>query len=137
MHIVQWRHHDIIHIRDVGDVGDIHDVGHVDAIEAASIPRIEIIVRAAGQPSDRAKASPKMRMVSKANKEHISRGIDRAIRHIHWSRPPIPIARVDEPAAIVIWRPTPRLIRDPGPAIVGFPYPASILIRRPAYGLGR
>src|SRR5207249_2144973 len=47
------------------------------------------------------------------------------------SRHPHPsVARVVEPAAVVIWRPTPRLIANPGPPRVG-EYPVSIDIRAP------
>src|SRR5437764_1203040 len=70
-------------------------------------------------------------MMSKADKEHISRGINRTVRNVHRSWIPEPRRTIEEPAAIVIRRPSPRLIRNPCPAVVRLPYPVSNLIGRP------
>src|SRR6185437_1081821 len=39
-----------------------------------------------------------------------------------------------EPAAVVIWRPTPGVVTDPGPAVVVFPNPPARAIRSPIRG---
>ena len=46
-------------------------------------------------------------------------------------------AAINEPAAIVIWRPTPRLAADPSPAIVRLIDPVAIAVRRPVRPLLR
>src|SRR5262249_27405754 len=116
----------IVDVRDVRDIGHVH---HVHAIEAASVPRIERIMRSYREPSD--VAEPETRVVSKAYKEDECWRPHRAIVHIDRSRPPTPVPCVDEPTSIVIGGPSPRLIRHPGPSVVGLPYPASCLVRGP------
>src|SRR5437763_15245154 len=51
---------------------------------------------------------------------------------VNRTRPPAPAKGRVYPAAIVVRRPTPRIVADPGPTIKVFPNPASRSIRRPA-----
>src|SRR5258708_19766833 len=55
------------YIRDV----DVGYVDHVDAVEAAAIPGIEVVMRAAGQPADRTEAES---AVMADAQEHHKRG---------------------------------------------------------------
>src|SRR5262249_1547699 len=124
----QWRYHvgPVDHV-DMGEV-ECGDVYHVYAVEAATVPGIEIIMRAAGEPADGTEAAS----VTEADEHYESRRPHGPIiRTIDWSGPPNPGAAPNEPAAVVIRRPAPGLIRNPSPSPVGIPHPAADLIRRP------
>ena len=108
---------------------DIRDIDDVYAIETASVPGIKRIMRANGEPSDGAKAEA--RMMSEADKEDEGRRPQRTVVDVNRSRPPAPIIAVIKPPSIVIWRPAPRLITYPGPAVIGLPNPSSRLIWGP------
>src|SRR5690242_621182 len=118
----------------VVDVGDVRDVGNVHYIHAASVPGVEEVPRPDGQPADIAESETKAEAAVEAESEegNVSRRPYWVIRGIHRPRPPAPGAAIEEPAAVVIRRPAPRLIGYPGPAVVRFPNPLAIAIRRPA-----
>src|SRR5262249_26368173 len=101
-------------------IGDIH---HVNAIEAATIPWVEVIERTHRAPANRSVAEA--RMVSKAHEEYKCRRPERTIMHVNRPRPPDPGGAIIEPTTVVIGRPAPGLIRHPGPAVVGLPHPTA------------
>src|SRR6266480_3104713 len=92
-------------------------------------------MRPTGQPADGTKTQPTAEMMPKADKEHISRGINGPVGNVHRAWIPVPGSAIEEPAPIVIGRPAPRLIGNPGPAVVRLPHPVSNLIGRPVNSL--
>src|SRR4029077_13013820 len=57
--------------------------------------------------------------------------------HAHGTGPPDPITAVNEPAAVVVWRPAPWLVGNPRPSVVRVINPAAGAIRGPAWVLPR
>jgi hypothetical protein len=125
---------------DDGRVADIRDVDYVDAIAPTPVPRMIPITRTARQPTiPRIAAESEAEAdtpatASESEEGDVRRGPDGIVVGIvvDGTRPPDPVPAVDEPPAIVIRRPAPRLIGDPRPAIVGFIDPPAISIRCPA-----
>src|SRR6185437_2299923 len=110
-------------------------VGDVDALEAATAPpRTERIAGADRQPANVAEpeADAHPHPAAPAEEGHVRRRPHRAVVRRHGSGPPHPPRPVNEPAAVVVRRPSPWLIADPGPAPIGLPVPASVAVRRPA-----
>src|SRR2546428_6366937 len=68
---------------------------------------------------------------AESEKGDIRRSPDRVVVRRYVSRPPVPLVFPIYPAAIVVRRPAPRLVRDPSPAIVGIPGPAAVAVRSP------
>src|SRR5579872_3804558 len=113
-------------------VMNVGDVDHVHAVDAAAIPREEAVARPARQPADASEAAADAPAASaKPEERDISRRPQRTVSDVHRTGPPAPIAAINEPTSIVIRRPAPRLIGNPGPAIIRFKDPAPIAIRRP------
>src|SRR5258708_5513589 len=80
-----------------------------------------------------------MPTTSEAEERHISRRPERTIvpSAIHRSWPPSPRTAVHHPAAVVIWRPAPRLIADPSPSVRRLPHPITITVWNPISRLVR
>ncbi len=88
-------------------------------------------------PKPKPNPTPTPASPAKSEEGHVRRRPDRAISAINRSRPPAPVPAINEPAAIVIRRPAPGLVGNPGPAIVGLINPAAIAVRSPARSCGR
>src|SRR6185437_178543 len=99
-------------------------------------PRREEVTGAARQPADVSEAESHVEPIAPPKERHIGRRPNRVITPAsiaaHRARPPRPVPAINEPSAVVIWRPAPRLIRYPRPAVIWFPNPMAIAIRRPA-----
>src|SRR5262249_41595490 len=85
------------------------------AVETESKPRTEGIKRPHRQPANRTEAHSESKSAAPSKKAHVSRSPDRPIPRIHRSRPPYPAGIPIEPAAVVIRRPAPGLVGNPGP----------------------
>jgi len=117
-------------------VMNVGDVDHVHAVDAAAVPREEAISRAARQPADVAEVAAETEVESpsspaESEEGHISRRPDRIVSGIYWPGPPTPVPAINEPASVVIRRPSPGLVGNPGPAVVRLVHPTSIAIRGP------
>src|ERR1043165_9241789 len=94
---------------------DIRDVDHVHATESASPPGVKRIMRAHGEPANR--AEPERTVVSKAHKEDKRGRPHWPVVNIDRSRPPPRFIPVVDPASLVTRPPAPRLIANPCPAV--------------------
>src|SRR5207247_387914 len=86
------------------------------------IPGEERIARANREPADRAESNSESHREAGApgaesEEGDIGWGPDRTVRRNNRPRPPEPRTGREEPAAVVIRRPAPRFIRNPGPAV--------------------
>src|SRR5208337_3195423 len=106
-------------------------------IPAASAPSappgMEIIARAKGKPADRAPSPTKSKAAAPAVERNISRRPDGTIVRISVgrTRPPSPTSVNIHPTAVVIRRPAPVVVGNPGPAPIRLIHPAAIAIRSP------
>src|SRR5579862_6056262 len=120
-------------------------VGVVEAHSAvaraiAPVPRVIPVTGTARQPADVTETKSESKTDSEANAASESeerdvsgrphRIVSGVSRYRPW--PPRPARAIGQPAAIVIRRPAPRLIRNPGPTEIGLPHPATRAIRRPS-----
>lgn len=133
-------------VADVCRVANVRDVDHVDAAAATTPPGMEPITRADRQPANAAESATESKTdadapatASPAEERDIRGRPNRVIRRVHSDRPrpPGPAAAINEPAAIVVRRPAPGLIRNPGPTVVGLIDPAAGAVWRPARVLRR
>src|SRR5271168_80771 len=85
---------------------------------ADSPPGEEEIAGADGQPTEAAESEA---AAAKSEKRNVSRRPYRPEERRHRAGPPCPPRPLQEPAAIVIRRPAPRLRRGPRPAPVRLP----------------
>src|SRR5208282_1206174 len=101
-------------------------------------PGMEMVARSERQPADSAPAETEAKAETKppaeAEERNIGRRPDGTIERISvdWTRPPTPTAIDIHPAAVVIRRPAPVIVGNPGPSPIRFVHPASIAIRSPA-----
>src|SRR6185437_2045835 len=102
-----------------------------------AIPREERIKRAARKPSYVSKSETKADTASKADERDVGRRPDWVIARVidEGAGPPSPTAVVNKPTAVVIRRPSPRFVGNPGPAVIRFVNPATIAVRRPVRSL--
>src|SRR6185437_10360429 len=100
-------------------------------------PREERIKRAAREPPYVSKSETKTDPASKADERDVGRRPDRVIAGVNeeGARPPGPTAVVNKPTAVVIRRPSPWFVGNPGPAVIRFINPATIAVRRPVRSL--
>src|ERR1035437_7958191 len=112
-------------------VGNINaTVEAIPAVESASPPGVERLVRSQWDPAHVAEPKAHACAVAEAEEGHQSRRP--ILPHTESARIPAPsIATLIEPAAVVVGRPTPGIVADPGPSIPVFPSPAAIPVRRP------
>src|ERR1700723_577890 len=95
-------------------------------------PRKQEVARPAREP---AKSNAESRPVSE--ERNISRRPRRVVANRYRTRPPCPRSAINEPAAVVIRRPSPRLAANPSPAPIRFINPAAIAVRSPIRALLR
>src|SRR5258706_6985999 len=115
---------------------NIVNVDDVYASPAPTVPGIEAITGAAGQPANISKAAAKANSnapssTAKTEEGNVRRRPDRIVSAVNRSRPPAPTPSINEPATVVVRRPAPRFVGHPGPAVVGLKYPAAISVRCP------
>src|SRR4029077_4583118 len=115
---------------------DVGDVDHIHAVDTAAVPREEAISRPARQPTVAPEAAAETKTKvdtpsspAKSEEGHICRGPDWIVTGVDRSRPPPPVAAINEPASIMVGSPAPGLIRNPGPSIIGLVHPAAVAIR--------
>ena len=119
---------------DVRDVGDVH---HGEARAVLPVPGEEAITRTDRQPAHRSESDGSSQVAAESEERHVGRRPHRPIVAVNRSRPPHPGTSIEEPAAVVIGRPSPRFVRDPRPAPVRLPDPAAVAIGGPARGHDR
>src|SRR5438094_547882 len=127
---------DVIDVRDVGDIRHVH---HRKAVPA-SPPREEGINGTKRAPAERteAPAEPPAEMMeapAETEERNVSRTPGRVVVRRHITRPPVPLVVPIYPAAVVIGRPAPRLVRDPCPAVIGVPNPPTVSVWGPVVAL--
>src|ERR1700730_16982922 len=123
-----------VYIRDVGNICNIGDVSNVVEPDVASPPRGNRLEWCERQPSKVAESDADIETAAEAEERDVCRAID--WNDISWFRVPGPAVRGRvEPPAIVIRRPSPRLIADPCVAPERFPHPGAIVVRSPVLGL--
>src|ERR1019366_8712186 len=97
------------------------------------IPRMETVTRSQGKPADRAPAATEAETTAVSEERNISRRPYRAVVRVAVGRtgPPGPRSVVHHPATVVIRRPAPGIIRNPGRSPIRLIHPAAVAIRRP------
>src|SRR5271155_501365 len=125
--------------KSIVDAVNVPKICGIEAAAPPAVPRVIPITRADRQPADAPKPEPKSESdtkaaASKAEERDVRRRPDWTVSRISYDRPrpPNPIAPINEPAAVVVGRPSPRLVRYPGPAVVGLINPRTGAIWRPA-----
>src|ERR1700693_247152 len=94
------------------------DVGFAEAPAVPPIPRMETVTRSERKPADRTPAATKAEATAVSEERDISRRPDRAIKRVrvNRTRPPCPPTVVHHPATVVIRRPAPGIVGNPGPS---------------------
>src|ERR1700722_9760179 len=104
-------------------------------------PRMEPVARPDRQPSEPAptESDAKTQSSAPSPERHISRRPERTVETsaIQRARPPRPPAPVGEPAPVVIRSPSPGLVANPRPTVVGLVGPVAVAVRSPAFRLVR
>jgi hypothetical protein len=105
-------------------------------------PRMAPIARSKREPAKRAETTEPIansKAAAETEERNVGRSPDGVVTRIHRYRswPPDPVTTINEPAAIVIRRPAPRLIGDPRPAVIWLVDPSPGTIRSPIRRGGR
>ena len=125
----------------VAIVMDVVYIDHIHLRVACAIPWVESVAGPARQPANTSEAAPKADSnipapASEPEERNIRRRPDGTIFAVHRSRPPAPVPSINKPATVVVWRPAPGLVGDPGPAVERLIDPAPISIGRPVSAPG-
>src|ERR1035441_8874739 len=117
------------------EVVDVISVDHTEAPAVSTPPWMEVITRSDRKPAEAA-PSAKTNSEAKATAPSPERDVcgrpERVVACVDRAGPPSPGVAVREPAAVVIWRPSPRLGANPSPTIDGLIRPGTVAIRNPS-----
>ena len=143
----------VMKVRDVGEavsavqrcettetVKSTTETNRTESAAVSTPPRMEVVARPNGKPAEAAPtaiANSEAEAAAPSKERYVRGGPERVIANVNRTRPPGPRIAVREPAAIVIGSPSPWLITNPRPSVVGLICPTAITIWNPAVWLIR